>query len=184
MSGPAAVDLLDRALRQTGRLIAATGPNQGTLPTPCSAWDVAALVRHVVGNDLRNFAVVAAGGVPQWGAPPDDPGHDWTAAYEAGAEGVRAAWRAAEAPQWSRADQQIAELAAHGWDLARATGQDDLDPALAEHGLAWAKGMLRPEHRGPDKAFAAEVAVPDDAPAYDRLAGWFGRDPSWRAAGR
>jgi len=25
----------------------------------------------------------------------------------------------------------------------------------------------------------AEVPVPDDAPAYDRMAGWFGRDPGW-----
>jgi hypothetical protein len=25
-----------------------------------------------------------------------------------------------------------------------------------------------------------EVAVDDDAPLYDRLAGWFGRDPAWR----
>jgi hypothetical protein len=39
--------------------------------------------------------------------------------------------------------------------------------------------MLRPEFRGPDKAFGVEVPVPDDAPVYDRLAGWFGRDPGW-----
>jgi len=29
------------------------------------------------------------------------------------------------------------------------------------------------------RALGAEVAVPPDAPAYDRLAGWFGRDPAW-----
>jgi hypothetical protein len=27
--------------------------------------------------------------------------------------------------------------------------------------------------------FEAEVPVPEDAPVYDRLAGWFGRDPGW-----
>ena len=83
-----------------------------------------------------------------------------------------------------RADQQIAELATHDWDLARATGQPaELDPALAEHALRWSRGMLRPEFRGPGKAFGVEVPVPDDAPAYDRLAGWFGRDPSWTPPG-
>ena len=31
--------------------------------------------------------------------------------------------------------------------------------------------------------FGVEVPVPDDAPVYDRLAGWFGRDPGWTAPG-
>jgi hypothetical protein len=57
-----------------------------------------------------------------------------------------------------------------------------LDDELAEHALAWSRGMLRPEYRGPDKAFGVEVPVAGDAPAYDRLAGWFGRDPDWRPA--
>jgi len=39
--------------------------------------------------------------------------------------------------------------------------------------------VLRPEHRGAGNAFGAEVSVPLDAPAYERLAGWFGRDPRW-----
>jgi hypothetical protein len=39
--------------------------------------------------------------------------------------------------------------------------------------------MLRPQFRGPDKAFGFEVPVSGEAPIYDRLAGWFGRDPAW-----
>ena len=85
-----------------------------------------------------------------------------------------------EAPLRLRADQQIAELAMHDWDLARATGQPaELEPALADHALRWSRGMLRPEFRGPGKAFGVELPVPDDAPAYERLAGWFGRDPGF-----
>ena len=53
--------------------------------------------------------------------------------------------------------------------------------AYLEHALAWSRQMLRPEFRGPDKSFGSEIAVPADAPSYDRLAGWFGRDPAWRA---
>jgi uncharacterized protein (TIGR03086 family) len=68
----------------------------------------------------------------------------------------------------------------HDWDLAKATGQQaGLDPALAEHALRWSRRMLRPEFRGPDKAVGPEVPVAEDAPAYDRLAGWFGPDPGW-----
>jgi uncharacterized protein (TIGR03086 family) len=84
----------------------------------------------------------------------------------------------------SRVDQPIAELAMHGWDLVVATGQQvDLDPALAEHALNWSYRVLRPEHRGPDRAFGVEVPVPPDAPIYQRLAGWFGRDPEWKRQG-
>jgi len=85
-----------------------------------------------------------------------------------------------EAPLRFRADQQIAELAMHDWDLARATGQPaELDPALAEHALPLVPRHAAARVPGPDKAFGVEVPVADDAPVYDRLAGWFGRDPGW-----
>lgn len=72
------------------------------------------------------------------------------------------------------------ELAVHGWDLVTASGVDvPLDDEIAEHALAWAHARLHPRHRGPDKAFGHGVPVPPDAPVYDRLAGWFGRDPAW-----
>jgi uncharacterized protein (TIGR03086 family) len=190
------VALLERALDQTAGLIAAIEPSQAGLATPCAGWDVRALVSHLAGQDLRNFLVAARGEAADWQAPAEDIGDDWAAAFRDRAAPLRAAWRAAhldrpvagpggEAPLRARTDQQITELAAHDWDLARATGQDvaGLDPALAEHALAWSHGMLRPEFRGPDKAFGVEVPVPDDAPVYDRLAGWFGRDPGWTSPG-
>jgi len=91
------------------------------------------------------------------------------------------AWSGGQVPLRGYADQQITELAMHGWDLARATSQDaPLDPALAEHALNWSQPMLRPEHRGPGQGFGAEVPTSRDAPVYDRLAGWFGRDPAWQ----
>jgi uncharacterized protein (TIGR03086 family) len=184
--------LLERALDQTAAIIAAIPAGQADLPTPCPDWDVRALVRHVVGQDMRNFLVSARGEIAHWQAPPDEFGDDWAAEFQDRAGQLLAEWRAAdlgqpvampgggEAPLSGRADQQIAELATHGWDLVKATGQRaDLDPALAEHALDWSHRMLRPEYRGPDKAFGAEVPVSPDAPAYQRLAGWFGRDPNW-----
>jgi uncharacterized protein (TIGR03086 family) len=182
--------LLERALDQTAAIIAAIPAAQAGLPTPCSDWDVRALVRHLTGQDLRNFLVAVRGGTADWQTPADELGEDWAAEFRDRAGTLMAAWRAADldqptampgggqAPLRRRADQQITELAVHGWDLVKATGQDaDLDPALAEYGLGWSRQMLKPEHRG--QAFGSEVAVSPDAPAYDRLAGWFGRDPGW-----
>src|SRR6185312_4449573 len=184
--------LLERALDQTAAIITAIPPGQAGLPTPCPGWDVRTLVRHLVGQDLRNFLTSVRGETADWRAPADELGDDWAAEFRDRAGPLRAAWRAAdlgqpiampgggEAPLRGRADQQIAELATHDWDLVKATGQRaDLDPALAEHALDWSHQVLRPEFRGPDKAFGLEVPVSPDAPAYDRLAGWFGRDPGW-----
>jgi uncharacterized protein (TIGR03086 family) len=194
-SGSDAVALLERALGQTAVVISAIPAGDGGLVTPCPAWDVAALVRHLVGQDLRNFLIAARGGTADWQAPADDVDEDWTTAFGKRAGQLLEAWRAADldrltdlpggrqAPFWTRADQPIAELTMHSWDLVKATGQDlDLDPELAEHALAWSRQLLRPEYRGPDKAFGIEIPVPADAHPYDRLAGWFGRDPQWAPA--
>jgi uncharacterized protein (TIGR03086 family) len=189
------VGLIERALDQTAAIIAGIGAGQAALATPCADWDVRALVRHLIGQDLRNFTVAARGETPDRQAPAEDVGEDWAAAFRDRAAQLMAAWRAADlyrpiampgggqAPLRSRASQQIAELAVHGWDLVKATGQRiSLDPQLAGHALDWSHRMLRPEARGPGKAFGLEVPVPPDAPIYDRLAGWFGRDPGWTPA--
>ena len=186
------IALLDSALHQTETIVAAIQPEQLSRPTPCSKWDVKSLLRHVVAQDMRNFIVSARGEIPNWQAPPDDLPDNWAAGFHEQAEILLDTWRGAdldqlvpmpggrEAPLRGRADQQIAELAVHGWDLVRATGQTiELDPRLAEHALAWSRQMLRPEFRGPDKAFGFEVPVPDNAPIQDRMVGWFGRDPRW-----
>src|SRR5690348_18152880 len=185
------VALLERALDQTAELIAAVDASQAGWPTPCAGWDVRALVNHLAGPAMRNFLVAARGQTTDWTAPAEEIDGDCAAVFRDRAAPLRTTCRAAdlrrlvagpggEAPLHSHADQQITELAVHDWDLARATGQEaGLDPALAEYAPGWSRGMLRPEFRGPDKMVGVEVPVPDDAPVYDRLAGWFGRDPGW-----
>lgn len=186
------LSLLERAVGQMDAIIGQVRPEQGSLPTPCGEWDVRALITHLVGHAMPNFVVAAGGGIPDWQAPAAAVPDEWGQAFHADAERLLAVWRAADldqlvarggaqAPLRGHADQQINELAVHGWDLARATSHDvPLDPAVAEHALTWSKSMLRPEYRGPGKGFGDEVPVALDAPVYDRLAGWFGRDPAWR----
>ncbi len=52
-----------------------------------------------------------------------------------------------------------------------------LDEGIADRALAWSRRMLQPQFRGEGKAFGEEMPVPADPSAYERLAGWFGRDP-------
>ena len=73
------------------------------------------------------------------------------------------------------------ELVVHGWDLARATGQEYRpDPAA----LRSAHAFLVETARGPEEErsaiFGPVVPVPGDAPLLDRAIGLSGRDPQWR----
>jgi len=186
------LDLLERAVNQMDAMVVGVRSDQERLATPCADWDVRALLGHVVSHSMPNLIVAASGGTPDWQAPTAEVQADWVEAYRAAAGELLSTWRTADmdrmvvsargsAPLRGRADQQIAELVVHSWDLAKATRQDSpLDAALAEHALTWSRQMLKPEYRGAGSGFGAEVAVAPDAPSYDRLAGWFGRDPAWQ----
>lgn len=183
---------LSEVLDLAESLIDGVQPEQAALPTPCRSWDVRTLVAHLI-NDTRHFTDAASGGRPDWGAPVPDVEGDWASAFRAGAAELRSTWqRAGDLSQETElqigrvqksfmASQQIAEFAVHSWDLATATGQRVQFPAEAcEAALVWARTAMRPEFRGDEAsgmAFGPEVQVPDDAPAEDRLAAFFGRNP-------
>ncbi|WP_432163849.1 TIGR03086 family metal-binding protein [Streptomyces tendae] len=71
------------------------------------------------------------------------------------------------------------ELVIHGWDLARATGQEYApDPAAlqAAYGLLAAAAEESERDAG---MFGTVVPVPADAPLLERAVGLSGRDPGW-----
>ncbi|MEV6884725.1 TIGR03086 family metal-binding protein [Streptomyces sp. NPDC051135] len=71
------------------------------------------------------------------------------------------------------------ELVIHGWDLARATGQEY---APDEAALRAAYGLLAgaaEESERDEGMFGPVVAVPADAPLLERAVGLSGRDPGW-----
>jgi uncharacterized protein (TIGR03086 family) len=73
----------------------------------------------------------------------------------------------------------LAEMVLHGWDVARATGQDfHCDgPALAAAAQAVDDNAeLFRQYQG----FAAPVPLPDGASAFDQLLAASGRDPAWK----
>jgi uncharacterized protein (TIGR03086 family) len=179
--------LLSRVVEQSAASIAAITPEQRTRSTPCADWDMRTLVTHVV-EDARRFTLAAQGEKIDWSQPPQPlDGDDWAAEFGGNAQQMLDAWRAAPAERVPDAAQAITELAIHSWDLAKATGQSTavLDDEVAEFALAYTRPLLKPEYRGAGGggAFGEEVPVPADAPAQDRLAGWFGREPSWSPPG-
>jgi uncharacterized protein (TIGR03086 family) len=180
-----------RAVIQTEAVVAAVRPDQLDLPTPCADYDVRALLSHMVGG-LNRVAAVGAGGdaLARPARAEEVPDDGWLDAYRAAAQRAAAAWAddarldaMVEVP-WGKIPGRLAmagylqEILAHGWDLARATGQPtEGDPELARVALAAARQVLPAEGRGADIPFGPVVPVPADAPAYAQLAAWLGRRP-------
>ena len=167
-------ELHQRAMAQTEAIVAAVTPSQLTLPTPCAEYDVRALLSHMIGG-LTRHAVTGEGGdglavSPHVDGIPDD---GWLAAYHAARLRVTAAWAddakldaLVEVP-WGKVPGRgalsgyVQETLAHGWDLAKATGQPtELDPELAAWTLAISQRILPPEPRGGDIRSARSSRLP------------------------
>lgn len=121
--------------------VAAVPPGAWTEPTPCAEWDVRALVRHVVETPRMFFSLVGEEMTP-CPSVDDDP----VAAFACSSRQVQAALddpvRAhtefdgyfGRSTFVEAIDRFVCfDLVVHGWDLARATGQDErVEPAELE----------------------------------------------------
>jgi uncharacterized protein (TIGR03086 family) len=183
-------DDLAAAFASTRAVLAAVTPEQYDAKTPCESWDVRAVINHIVGGSHWFAATARAGQPPSGGEPPDFTQRDVLAAFD---EGIAASVAAFGDPQVAAkivtlpfgempgaAFMRIAtvDTFAHGWDLARATGQSsDLNPPLARVLLEGVRQMLPDSLRGPDgvSPFGPVVEVSASAPAADQLAGFLGR---------
>ncbi|GAA3685378.1 maleylpyruvate isomerase family mycothiol-dependent enzyme [Nocardioides ginsengisoli] len=159
--------------------------------SPVADWRARDVVRHLV----EWFPAFLADGsglrIPPGPSVDDDPAGAWAhhaAAVQAvlddpaNADVTFAHPRlpASPLPQ-AIAQFYTSDVFMHTWDLARASGQE---PALDEErcrtmltGMEPLDEMLR--HSG---QYGARVAVADDASWQDRLMGFVGRDPRWRAS--
>ncbi|GAA3391354.1 TIGR03086 family metal-binding protein [Cryptosporangium minutisporangium] len=163
-------------------------------PTPCSEYDVRALLNHLLfwGPSLVGAARKEAVAPP---APNEQDvdltDGDWAKALEAHLDELAKAWSEPDAWQGTTrmggpmkmpasmiGGMALGELVVHGWDLARATGQsprwdDDVVQAVYE-------GVAATADQGREMGvYGPEVPVPADAPVLDRLLGLTGRDPRW-----
>ncbi|GGU53627.1 TIGR03086 family metal-binding protein [Streptomyces daghestanicus] len=191
---PAVLDLGPQA-RIVARLAEGVDDARLADPTPCPELAVRDLLGHLTGlavafrDAARKDLGVTTDTRPDATVPDIGPG--WRADLARALDGLTAAWQVPDA--WSgmtraggidlpgavAAAVAAGELVVHGWDLARATGQEYApDPAALRvaHGFLAAAAE---EAGGGDGIFGPVVPVPADAPPLDRAVGLSGRDPSW-----
>jgi uncharacterized protein (TIGR03086 family) len=140
-------DLHRRALDSTGRVVVGISADQLGLITPDAEWDVHTLLNHVVAGNLWAAELAAGRTIDQVGDRLDGDviGADPAAAYDRSAESAATVFEAPGAleapcavsygpvPGSVYAGHRFVDVLIHGWDLAKATGQDtSLDPELVE----------------------------------------------------
>ncbi|GGG20729.1 TIGR03086 family protein [Rhodococcoides trifolii] len=178
------------ALDWTAGLAAAVTEEQMSLPTPCSEFDVRALIGHLVGTVRRGHA--AASGRDVMAVNVDlhdlaDPAGDLAAAAAASL----AAWDADDSlldamitVPWGTVPGRgvlfgyLNETLVHGWDLAVSTGQSaEADPAVVGVVAGVFPQFLPADIRDADDVPFGRVVEPrPDAGPTERLANWSGRD--------
>jgi uncharacterized protein (TIGR03086 family) len=173
------------------------GVPEGSLnaATPCGEWDLRTLLNHTilwtsysaerrahgesVAEDLMNKDFTAEPGfredyarqiskaVQAWSDP-----QTWAGTLDVMGNATPAADVGA---------MLLMEMALHGWDVARATGQEfsaDDTTATALEDIVQAQAELFRKYQG----FADAVEPPPDATAFERALTLSGRDPNWKPA--
>jgi uncharacterized protein (TIGR03086 family) len=159
-------------------------------PTPCSEWDVRALVNHVVGANVRYALLLHGAPTAQVEATRclDHLGDDPRASFVTTADRVvpcfhedGALERVAHHVIGDRSGHEllsmrILDVAVHGWDLARAIGVDE---ALGDELVAFLLAYTADLDSAHGRAFAAAgTDVPPGASSQDRLLYRLGRQPT------
>jgi uncharacterized protein (TIGR03086 family) len=183
------------AAAEDARVVAGAADRPLEGPTPCTDWDLRTLLNHMI----LWTAYSAERRARDEPLPDELTSTDFTAqpgyaeAYAAQLDKAVAAW--SDPAAWNRelnvmgnptpsdgvGALLLAEMVLHGWDVARATGQDfHCDgPVLAAAAQAVADNAeLFRQYQG----FAAEVELPAGASGFDRLLAASGRDPGWTAS--
>jgi uncharacterized protein (TIGR03086 family) len=176
------------ALKEFGNRVEQVRDDQWQNPTPCSDWDVRALVAHVVDEQRWAPYLLGGGTVADAGDRfADDPlGEDGKAAWRKASAAALAAFEAEGAldkpvsvssGETSARDylwQMTVDAAVHSWDLARGIEADD----QLDHEL-----VRRIQHESEKDAdelaasgvYGEPVSVPAGADLQTRMLGLFGR---------
>ena len=193
-----AVDL-GPAARRLADLVANVKDDALDRPTPCPAYSLGDLIEHVGGLSL---AFTAAGrkernAYTEMGGAGDASrlDADWRERIPRNLAALAQTW--AEPGAWTGMTRIAGndspagvvglvladELAVHGWDVARATGQAyACEPDILEAALKFLQMFASPDApAGPEVTFGPARILLDEAPLLDRVVGMAGRDPGWSA---
>ena len=188
------------AAREMTRLVNAVRDDQLGDPTPCPKYTLGDLLQHVRGL-AEAFTAAGRKEQPSGGSQPPPQGDasllsadwrgeitDWLGrlvdAWSDPAAWEGTAWIAGfEAPASAVGLTAANELVVHGWDVARASGQEILlDDAALSPSMEFVAMMSGPgsdEARG--DAFGPALPVPVGATTLDEVVAGNGRDPAWSA---
>jgi len=168
--------------------LAAVGADQWSGATPCTDWDVTALVDHVLDETrwvaplVQGLDLAAAGDVVAAAPSTGDRQADWVPALAQardafGAPGAidgTVTLSYGEDSTRSYCDQMSFDALVHGWDLARGIGAPDRMPGdLVGWALEYAQPLV--EMAAGSGMFAPPLDVAADADAQTRLLALVGR---------
>ncbi len=170
-------------------LVARVLPDQGERATPCSAWDVRAVVNHVVAGQVAFVSLLTDGGPIDRDA--DFLGSDPHGAVRladarllealAGPDVLGRRYRSpiGEVPGAAIQQLRLVELLVHGWDLSVATDEPfDVPEEIVDQAITGSRAMLGNVPRT-GHPFGPEQEAGADATPLDRLAALLGRPVPW-----
>ena len=186
-------DLLDvktlhrLGVEEFGKRVARIGEADWSNPTPCTEWDVRALVNHLVYEHRWAVPLLDGATIEDVGQRfegdllGDDPLGAWQDSLEAAQDAVSRVsldrtvhLSFADVPAGAYLSQLGSDFVVHAWDLARGLGVDDrLDPAVVTD--VHARALDEIDALRASGMFGDQVDVPPDADEQTRLLALVGR---------
>jgi uncharacterized protein (TIGR03086 family) len=181
-------------VRQVRSLLLGITDDHLRAPTPCSDWTVGDLLDHLTGLSWA-FTQAAQKKADAPDGPPPEPSAahlsaQWRSRLPVVLEDLAIAWRSPSAwegtaraggvtmPAMEMGLVAVNELTMHGWDLARATGQEyAADPRLLELLIEF---LSQAPPEGTPGMFGPVVEVEGEAELLDQAVSLAGRNPRWR----
>ena len=184
------VTTFERVLDRTNEVVDRVEPTQLGNPTPCSEWDVRAVINHITGGATMFAECVEQGSVPDsrlgelMGG--DNLGGDFKASYRAASDRARATFAMpgaldktvklpfGEMPAGVALNIAIMDVMTHAADIATATGQTIDDDEILTVALEVGRQLITDDFRAPG-VFGAEQPAPANASPTDKLLAFAGR---------